>query len=121
MSYEKVKKHFESIGLSERVTRDEQSSATVEDAANSIGCPIELITKILIFLVNEKPIIVAVAGDAKIHNAKYKAQFKQKAQMIPREQVEKLIGHASGSVCPFAVNENVEVFLAISLKRFDVV
>lgn len=121
MSYEKVKEYFEHVGLGERVVKHEQVSATVEQAVQAIGCTTERIVKTLSFLVDEEPIIVAVAGDAKIHNAKFKACFHQKAIMIPSDQVEILIGHAPGAVCPFAIHENVKVYLDVSLKRFDTI
>ena len=41
--------------------------------------------------------------------------------MLTAEEAETLIGHAVGGVCPFAVNEGVEVYLDESLKRFETV
>lgn len=72
-------------------------------------------------MVGDKPILIAVAGDSKIDNKKFKEEFSTKAKMIPFEEVEPLIGHAVGGVCPFGVNENVEIYLDKSLKRFEVV
>ena len=69
----------------------------------------------------ERCILIVTAGDAKIDNAKYKAKFGKKAKMLPAGEVEERIGHAVGGVCPFAVNENISVFLDESLKRFDTV
>ena len=97
------------------------SSATVEEAAKAINCKEEEIVKTLSFIVNDKPILIAVAGDSKIDNSKFKAEFKTKAKMIPFDNVEELIGHAVGGVCPFGINENVEVYLDNSLKRFSTV
>ena len=77
MAYEKVKEYFNSVGRGERVVRHAHISATAEQAVQSIGCTIERITKTMTFLVNEEPIILAVAGDAKIHNAKFKNPFLQ--------------------------------------------
>ena len=64
---------------------------------------------------------VVAAGDAKVDNHKYKGQFASKAKMLSREEAETLVGHAVGGVCPFAVNEGVEVYLDVSLKRFETV
>lgn len=66
-------------------------------------------------------ILIVAAGDTKIDNAKYKAHFGTKAKMLSFDETEPLIGHAVGGVCPFAVNEDVEVYLDISLKRFHIV
>lgn len=65
--------------------------------------------------------LVVAAGDAKIDNSKYKAQFGTKAKMLSPEEAESLVGHAVGGVCPFAVNEGVPVYLDVSLKRFETV
>ena len=97
------------------------SSATVEEAAKAVNCKEEEIAKTLSFLVEEKPIVIVIAGDKKIDNSKYKAEFHSKAKMIPLDNVEKLIGHEVGGVCPFGIKENIQVYLDISLKRFSIV
>lgn len=121
MSYEKVKAYFEEAGLGERVVVREQIGDTVEHAAEAIGCKPEHIVKTMSFLLDGKPALICMAGDAKIHNPKYKACFHQKAVMIPGGQVEELVGHVPGAVCPFAVREGVKVYLDVSLKRFATV
>lgn len=119
MSFENVKGYFEELGLGQRVIALKQSSATVEEAAEAIGCQAKQIAKTMSFFVNDKPILIVTAGDAKIDNKKYKNTFQQKAKMIPGEQVEKSIGHAPGGVCPFSIHSDVTVYLDISLKRFE--
>lgn len=119
MSYEKVKKYFEVVGLGQRVVEHKQIGATVEQAAVSIGCEPERIAKTMSFFQGEEAVLIVMAGDAKIDNQKYKACFHQKAKMIPSEQVETYIGHMPGAVCPFVVNLGIRVFLDVSLKRFD--
>ncbi len=121
MSFEKVKKIFDGLGLGERVVEREQIGATVEQAAVSIGCEPARIAKTMSVFLDDKAALIVMAGDAKIDNTKYKACFHQKAKMIPGDQVETYIGHLPGAVCPFAINESVQVFLDVSLKRFDVI
>ena len=121
MSIEKVKAYFRQFGMEERVLEFSVSSATVELAAQAVGCAPQRIAKTLSFMVGEKPILIVAAGDAKIDNPKYKAAFHQKAKMLTHDQAAELIGHAVGGVCPFAVNEGVTVYLDESLKRFDTV
>lgn len=121
MSYEKVKNYFEAAGLGERVVVREHIGDTVEHAAESIGCKPEHIVKTMSFLLDGKPALICMAGDAKVNSSKYKACFHQKAVMVPGEQVEALIGHAPGAVCPFVLHEGVKVYLDISLKRFSVI
>lgn len=119
MSFENVKRYFETVGLGQRVIALEQSSATVREAAKALSCQPKQIAKTMSFLVNEKPTLIVTAGDAKVDNKKYKNTFHQKAKMIPGEQVEHCIGHAPGGVCPFAVHPDVAIFLDVSLKRFE--
>lgn len=89
--------------------------------AKAVGSSEAEIAKTLSFLVEEKPVLIVAAGDARINNAKFKAEFHTKAKMIPAEYVEVLTGHAIGGVCPFGVNEGVEVYLDESLKRFSII
>ena len=121
MSIEKVRAYFAQLGMEDRVLEFSVSSATVELAAVAVGCEPARIAKSLSFLVEDKPILVITAGDAKINNPAYKAQFHAKAKMLTPDQVVELIGHAVGGVCPFAVNAGVAVYLDESLKRFHTV
>lgn len=121
MSFAEVKKYFEEFGMADMVRELDASSATVELAAKALGCRPERIAKTLSFLVGEAPIVIVTAGDVKIDNAKYKALFGAKAKMIPSGEVEGLIGHSVGGVCPFALNDGVRVYLDESLKRFETV
>ena len=121
MSLERAKAHLERFGLADRVQLFDVSSATVELAAQAVGCEPARIAKTLSFLLPEGPVLILAAGDARIDNGKYKAQFHTKAKMIPHDQVEELIGHGVGGVCPFGVKEGVPVWLDESLRRFDLV
>lgn len=121
MSIEKVREYFKTKGIDGRIQEFEESSATVALAAKALHCEESRIAKTLSFHVGEKVILIVAAGDTKIDNAKYKAQFGTKAKMLSFDEAEPLIGHAIGGICPFAVNENVEIYLDISLKRFNTV
>lgn len=121
MSIVKVREYFKQYGMENKILEFEESSATVELAAQAVGCEPKRIAKTLSFLVEEKPILIVAAGDAKIDNSKYKAFFHTKAKMLSRDEVENLIGHNVGGVCPFGINEGVTVYLDESLKRFETV
>lgn len=121
MAIEKVKEYFSIYNIEDRIQEFEVSSATVELAAQALGCEGKRIAKTLSFLVNDKAILIVAAGDAKIDNSKYKATFSCKAKMLSYEQVEEYIGHAVGGVCPFAIHDTVTVYLDESLKRFNTV
>ena len=121
MSIEKVKAYFAGYGLEDRILEPEASSATVEEAARAVGCEPARIAKTMSFLTADGPILIVMAGDARTDNKKFKAEFHEKARMIPHDQVEVLTGHAPGGVCPFVVNDGVGVYLDESLKRFSTV
>ena len=121
MSIEKVRAYFKPLGIEERIREFDVSSATVELAAVAVGVEGARIAKSLSFKVEDQPIIIVVAGDAKVDNSRYKAQFHTKAKMLTHEEAHELIGHDVGGVCPFAVKEGVRVFLDESLKRFQTV
>lgn len=121
MAIEKVKAFFAAHGMEERVLEFDVSSATVELAAAALGCEGKRIAKTMSFALADSDILIVAAGDVKIDNQKYKAEFATKAKMLPFEECEARIGHAAGGVCPFAVNEGVRVFLDESLQRFETV
>ncbi len=119
MSAEKAKAHLDKFGLADRIITFGQSSATVELAAKALGCEPARIAKSLTFSVNGAAVMIVTAGDVKIDNAKYKAKFGPKAKMLSPDEVTRLIGHPVGGVCPFGVNEGTEIYLDMSLKRFE--
>ena len=121
MSIEKVRKYLKQFGVDDKIQEFEVSSATVELAAKALNCEPERIAKSLSFMVNEKPIIIVVAGDVKISNSKFKQQFQTKAKMLSFEEAETLIGHKVGGVCPFGINDGVDVYLDSSLKKHETV
>jgi len=121
MAIEKVRKHLTQWNAEHKIQELNESSATVELAAQALGCEPERIAKSLSFLVSDGAILVVAAGDAKVDNAKYKAIFGAKAKMLGKDEVLEKIGHDVGGVCPFGVNEGVAIYLDESLKRFTTV
>ncbi|MGN0354751.1 MAG: YbaK/EbsC family protein [Muricoprocola sp.] len=121
MAIEKVKEYFRQFGMEERVMEKEHSSATVELAAEALGVEPARIAKTLSFKVNDQAVLIVAAGDAKVDNRKFKDFFGTKAKMLTPDEVLERVGHAVGGVCPFAIPENVAVYLDKSLKRFETV
>lgn len=121
MAIDKVKAYFKEYGMEERIQEFDVSSATVELAAKALHCEPQRIAKTLSFMMENEAVLIVTAGDAKIDNSKYKATFGKKAKMLSLDELETLVGHTVGGVCPFAVNEGVKVYLDVSLKRFDTV
>ena len=121
MSIEKVREYFKDYGIEDKILEFPVSSATVELAAKALNTDGCRIAKTLSFSVDDSPILIVTAGDAKIDNKKYKTYFGAKAKMLSFDEVEEKIGHAVGGVCPFAINDGVKVYLDESLKRFETV
>ena len=118
MTKKKVYEALKKYGLEDRITRHEETIDTVEHAAMRIGCTEPEIAKTLSFVVDEKPVIVVMAGDGRVNSSKFKAKFHTKPHMVPRDQVEELIGYQPGGVCPFGIPSDIPVWLDISMKRF---
>ena len=121
MSIERAREWLKKWNLEDHVQEFDTSSATVELAAQAVGCEPARIAKTLSFKVGEEPILIVTAGDQKIDNHKYKEKFAAKAKMLKPEEVEELVGHTVGGVCPFGIKEGVTVYLDDSLKRFETV
>lgn len=122
MSIEKVRSFFAGLGREDDILEFAVSSATVELAAQAVGCSPGRIAKTLSFAVDEGCVLVVCAGDSKIDNSKFKAQFYTKAKMLSPDEVLSFTGHAVGGVCPFAIeNPAVTVYLDESMRRFDTV
>lgn len=118
MAIEAVRAYFQQYGIASRMIEFSCSSETVALAAQALACEPGRIAKSLTFLVDEDVILVVASGDARIDNAKYKTTFHKKAKMIPANEVETLVGHAVGGVCPFALKEGVNVYLDVSLRAY---
>ena len=121
MALEEAKAYLKAKGYEERILIFDVSSATVELAAIAVGTEPEKIAKSLTFMADTQPVMIICAGDAKISNSKYKGYFNKKAKMLTREEVNELIGHDVGGVCPFGIKDGVDVYLDVSLKRFEFV
>ena len=119
MSIDKVREYFRAFGIEDRILEFDVSSATVELAARALACEPAHIAKSLSFKIDERTILIIAAGDAQVDNKKYKAFFGAKAKMLTPDEVTTRIGHAVGGVCPFGINDGVEVYLDTSMKRFE--
>lgn len=121
MSLERAKAYLAEKGYADHIIELEDSSATVQLAAQALGVEPGMIAKTMSFLIGEEAILILTEGTAKVDNRKYKDTFHMKAKMIPFEEVESWIGHAPGGVCPFGIKEGIKVYLDESLRKFDTV
>lgn len=121
MSIERGRAYFRQFGMEDRVREFDVSSATVELAALALGVEGARIAKTLSFKKDDSCILILAAGDARIDNHKFKAKFHMKAKMLSPDEVLTLVGHPVGGVCPFGINDGIDVYLDESLKRFETV
>lgn len=121
MSIESVKEYLKQFGAAERVLELSESSATVDLAAHALGVEGARIAKTLSVYAGEEVVLLVMAGDAKIHNGKFKRLFHNKPHMLSAEEALRFTGHAVGGVCPFALATPIPVYLDESLKRFETV
>lgn len=121
MSIEKGRAYFRQFGMEDRVREFNVSSATVELAALALGVEGARIAKTLSFKKDDSCILILAAGDARIDNHKFKDKFHMKAKMLAPEEVLSIVGHPVGGVCPFGINDGIDVYLDESLKRFETV
>lgn len=121
MAIDKVKEYFKKYNIENRIKEFDVSSATVEQAAKALNTEGKRIAKTMSFRLKDRIILIVLAGDAKISNSKYKAFFHEKAHMLGFDEVETIVGHPVGGVCPFAINEGIDVYLDESLIRFETV
>ena len=119
MAIEKVREYLKQWGRDTDILEFDTSSATVEMAANTLGVEPCRIAKTLSFKTEEGAMLIVAAGDAKIDNTKYKAEFGRKAKMLTPEEALEYTGHAIGGVCPFGLAIELPVYLDVTMKRFD--
>ena len=118
MSLSKVKEYLKVFNLENKILELQTSTATVKDAAKSLNCNEERIAKTLSLQLKDKVILIVTAGNVKIDNSKFKVEFKERAHMLQYDKVETIIGHPVGGVCPFGINNGIDIYLDISLKNY---
>lgn len=121
MSITKVREYFKQYDMEKRIKELTETTATVEEAAKALGCEPDRIAKTLSFSLGEQIILILFSGNTRVDNVKYRQQFQRKAKMLTKEEVEEKVGHQVGGVCPFAINPNIDVYLDISLKKYNTV
>ncbi|MEA4847651.1 MAG: YbaK/EbsC family protein [Clostridiaceae bacterium] len=119
MSTESVRRFFLDQGMEDPVFELEESGATVEEAAKTLGVDAALIAKTLSFKVKDKSILIVMKGDARIDNKKFKSYFNVKAKMLEHDEVESITGHPVGGLCPFGLKSELEVYLDTSISNFE--
>ncbi|SHH82936.1 Cys-tRNA(Pro) deacylase, prolyl-tRNA editing enzyme YbaK/EbsC [Sporobacter termitidis DSM 10068] len=121
MSIETARAHFRMYGIEDRVMEFDASSATVELASRALCVHIARISKTLAFKTDKGCMLIICSGDARVDNKKFKDFFNFKPKMLVADEVNEMVGHPVGGVCPFGIKEGIPVYLDESLLRFDTV
>lgn len=121
MSIQSVKTFFADKAPEISVIELDTSTATVALAAAAHGVEPGQIAKTLAFRVGEEIVLIAVKGDARIDNKKFKAVFSAKPKMLAFDEVEAETGHPVGGVCLFGVPHTLKTYCDVSLQAYDIV
>ena len=117
MGVREVKDFFKKNEHQMEIMEFEQSSATVNLAAAALNVGPDQIAKTIAFCLKKENMVVVMSGCAKLDNRKFKDTFKEKAKMIPADELEEVTGHPVGGVCPFGLRKEIAVYLDESLKK----
>jgi Cys-tRNA(Pro) deacylase len=97
------------------------STATVAEAAETLGVEPGRIAKTLSVRLGEEVVLIVTRGDARLDNRKTKDQFGVRPRMLGHEETEELTGHQVGGVCPFGLRSPLPIYCDVSLKAFETV
>lgn len=97
------------------------STATVATAAEALGVKPGRIAKTLAIRAGDAAFLLVARGDARLDNAKCKAEFGARPRMLGPDETEALTGHPVGGVCPFGLAHPLPVYCDVSLRGFDLV
>jgi len=100
----------------------EDNTSTAALAAQALGTEVGQIAKSILFKTRQEQFLMVVsAGDVRLDSKAIKATVGEKVRMADPDEVLEVTGFPIGGVCPFALRQEVPIYLDESLKRFDVV
>lgn len=121
MSLESVRAWLADHAPDVRLIEAHGSTATVLDAAETLGVEPGRIAKTLSVRVGGETFLLVTRGDARLDNQKCKAEFGGRPRMLGPEETLALTGHPVGGVCPFGLDTPLPVYVDLSLRAFDTV
>jgi Cys-tRNA(Pro) deacylase len=121
MSVETVRSFFQEKAPDIEVTEHNYSTASVAEAAETIGVEPGQIAKTLAVKIGERVVLVVTRGDARLDNKKLKAAFGGRPSMLSIDVVAEITGHPVGGVCPFGLAKELPIYCDVTLKDFDIV
>ena len=120
-----VQRALDALGLAIQIQFFESSTATSQQAADSIGCELGQIAKSLAFMVNGEPVMVVASGDQRVDYRKLAALFdvsRKKVKTASAEECIEIFGYAPGGVPPVGHRtDGIPIYLDDSLRRYDLI
>ena len=98
-----------------------RSTATVAEAAEVLGVEPGRIAKTLALRVGETVYLLIARGDARLDNARCKAELGGRPRMLDPDQTLAMTGHAVGGVCPFGLARDLPIVADRSLLAYSTV
>ena len=121
MSFETVRAWLAAHAPDVRIIDAHDSTATVADAAATLGVEPAQIAKTLTVRAGETIFLLVTRGDARLSNAKCKAELGARPRMLGADETLALTSHPVGGVCPFGVSTPLPVYVDVSLRPFETV
>jgi prolyl-tRNA editing enzyme YbaK/EbsC (Cys-tRNA(Pro) deacylase) len=121
MSGESVKAWLAAHAPDVRLIEAHDSTATVLDAARTLGVEPARIAKTLTVRAGPIAFLLVTRGDARLSNGKCKAELGARPRMLGPEETLELTSHPVGGVCPFGLATPLPVYVDASLKPFPTI
>ena len=121
MSLQSVREDLAARAPDLAVEVTDNSTATVQLAAEVHGVEPGQIAKTLCIRIRDEEVLLVTRGDARLDNQKSKTAFGGRPRMLGAEEVEELTSHEVGGVCPFGLPSPLPIFLDTSIKVYDIV
>ncbi|MCP3733514.1 YbaK/EbsC family protein [Sphingomonas sp. RP10(2022)] len=118
MSLESVRRFLADHAPDIAVIEQAASTATVAEAAATLGVLPAQIAKTLSLRVRDEVVLVVACGDARLDNRKVKDALGARPRLLDAGEVAALTGHPVGGVCPFGLATPLRIWCDMSLRRF---
>lgn len=96
-----------------------QGTKTSADAAAAIGCELSAITKAMVFMVDDRPVIVLMPGDLRVDVVKLEAVAGGSARRANLEEARRFTGFAAGGTPPFGHPAPIATYADYHLDRHE--
>lgn len=119
---ERVSSFLRESGAEARIHEFPEGTPTAQAAADAVGCELAQIVKSLVFMCDERPVVVLVPGDRRCDPGKVAAAVEASAARVAKTaEVEQATGFGPGGVAPFPLPKVAAVLMERSFHEHAVV